>query len=81
MPNNRIDDLLNMGSESEAQMLGVEGERTAFPGSNSPRGMSMREYWDVFPEEEPFPMKVAEAYVDFFDPNRPLKWFMDLMDE
>ena len=81
MPNNRIDDLLNMGSESEAQMLGVEGERTAFPGSNSPRGMSMREYWDVFPEEEPLPMKVAEAYVDFFDPNRPLKWFMDLMDE
>ena len=81
MPNNRIDDLLNMGAGSEAQMLGVEGERTAFPGSNSPRGMSMREYWDVFPEEEPLPMKVAEAYVDFFDPNRPLKWFMDLMDE
>ena len=81
MPTNRIDDLLNMGAGSEAQMLGVEGERTAFPGSNSPRGMNMREYWDVFPEEEPLPMKVAEAYVDFFDPNRPLKWFMDLMDE
>ena len=81
MPNNRIDDLLNMGAGSEAQMLGVEGERTAFPGSNSPRGMSMREYWDVFPEEEPGLMKAAEGYVDFFDPNRPLKWFMDLMDE
>jgi hypothetical protein len=26
MPNNRIDDLLNMGAGSEAQMLGVESD-------------------------------------------------------
>ena len=87
MPNNRIDDLLNMGAGSEALMLGVEGERTAWPSSrhtstgNIPRGMSMNEYWEVFPEEKPGLMKAAEGYVDFFDPNRPLKWFMDLMDE
>ena len=86
MPNNRIDDLLNMGSESEARMLGVEGERTAWPSSrhtstgNIPRGMSMNEYWEVFPEEKPRLMKAAEGYVDFFDPNPAAKGVLDFMD-
>ena len=86
MPNNRIDDLLNMGSESEAQMLGVEGERTAWPSSrhtstgNIPRGMSMNEYWEVFPEEKPRLMKAMEGYVDFFDPNPAAKGVLDFMD-
>ena len=65
---------------SEAMMLGLEGERTAYPGSNSPRGMSMREYWDVFPEEEPWLSKAAEGYVDFFDPNPAAKGVLDFMD-
>jgi len=86
MPNNRIDDLLNMGSESEARMLGVEGERTAWPSSrhtstgNIPRGMSMNEYWEVFPEEKPRLVKAMEGYVDFFDPNPAAKGVLDFMD-
>ena len=70
MPNNRIDDLLNMGSESEAQMLDLESDPNwAYKVHSNIVGGEWDKYRDV-----------VEDVVGSIAEPPPIDWILDFMD-
>ena len=70
MPNNRIDDLLNMGAGSEAQMLGVESDPNWAQKTHT---NIVGGEWDKYRD-------VVQDYVNLFAEPPPMDWLLDFMD-
>ncbi len=70
MPNNRIDDLLNMGSESEARMLDLESDPNWAQKTHT---NIVGGEWDKYRD-------VVEDVVGSIAEPAPIDWILDFMD-